>query len=246
MKERIELTVEPRTTGKHFSRASRKNQKIPAVVYGANIKPENLLVIEKELKKYNTRAYENALFNFKSADNKLNNIVVLMKDVVVHPVSQRPVHADFFAIDVTKSIRVFIEVRLEGKPVGLAEGGTLNVIARQIEIEVLPTAIPEFIQYDISNLSLGDSVHVSDLTAPAGSKIISSAEMTLAVVNKEEEKVVATSEATPAAAATAATPAAAAAGKAPAGKAAAAPAAAGKAPAGKAAAPAAAKAPAKK
>lgn len=223
MKNRIELTVEPRKTGKGNSRELRINRQVPAVIYGA-ISPISVTVGEKEIVKYNTRAYENALFNLKSTEKTANGIVVLVKSVDVHPLSRRPQHVDFYALDLKKAVRVWVEVRLEGKPIGISEGGLLNVVNRQIEVEVLPTDIPEFIAADVSGLALGDALHVSDLKVSSAIKIISGAELTLAVVSTQEEEVVApvaAAAATPAAAAAPAAgakaPAAAAAGaKAPA------------------------------
>lgn len=202
MKERIELTVEPRTTGKHFSRGLRKEKQIPAVVYGA-IKNTNICLHENLIKKYNTRAYENALFSLKSADAALNNSVVLMKDVAIHPVSQKPIHVDFYAIDLNKTIRVFVEVKLDGKPIGLAEGGLLNVVTREVEVECLPTAIPESLVVDVSGLGVGQAIHVSDLKLPTGVKMISLGDLTVAVVNKESEKAETVVAAAPEAAAAA-------------------------------------------
>ncbi len=190
MKQRIELTVEPRQTGKSTSRALRVSKQVPAVIYGAT-ENVNVHIEEKQIVKFNTRAYENALFNLKSADKKADGKVVLMKQVDVHPLSRRPVHVDLFAIDLKKAIRIFVEVKFDGKPIGLAEGGLLNIVNRQIEIECLPTAIPENIAVDISNLGLGDALHISDITLPAGIKLISAPELTLAVVNLFEEEVAA-------------------------------------------------------
>lgn len=220
MKERIELSADARITGKANSRALRRDGKVPAVIYGAH-KNSNLYVEEKAIKKYNTRAYENALYTLKSPAKDLNDVVVLMKEVIVHPLSQRPTHVDFYAIDLKKPIRVFVEVRLEGKPIGLADGGLLNAVTREVEVECLPTEIPDAITVDVSGLGVGQAVHVSDLKLPGAAKMISLSHLTVAVVNKEEEKAAAPTEA----AAPAAAPAAAAKG---------------------AAAPAAAKAPAKK
>lgn len=200
MKQRIDLNVTARETGKHNSRAIRNARQVPGVVYGA-IENENVIIDEKFVVKYNTRAYENALFNLKSDNNKLNGKVVLMKSVDVHPLSRRPVHVDLFALDMSKTVRVSVEVKLEGKPAGLAEGGLLNVVSRQIEIECLPTDIPESFTADVSNLGVGDALHVSDLTLPANVKLVTRPEETIAVVVVQEEEA-----ATPAAAA--ATPAA--------------------------------------
>lgn len=190
MKQRLELTIEARQTGKSTSRALRTQKKVPAIIYGS-IENANVYVHENDILKYNTRAYENALFNLKSADSKTNGKVVLMKSVDVHPLTRRPLHVDFFALDLKKAVRVNVEVRLEGKPVGLAEGGLLNIVNRQVEVECLPTDIPESITADISNLGLGDALHVSDLKAPAGVKMISGGDVTIAVVNLQEEEVIA-------------------------------------------------------
>ncbi|MBV2169708.1 MAG: 50S ribosomal protein L25 [Bdellovibrio sp.] len=220
MKSRIDLTVEPRQIGKHNSRALRNSRNVPAVIYGA-VEPINVSVGEKEIVKFNTRAYENALFTLKSTEKNANGIVVLVKHVDVHPLSRRPQHVDFFALDLKKAVRVNVEVRLEGRPIGLSEGGLLNVVLRSVEVECLPTEIPEFFTADVSNLAVGDALHVSDLKVTGSVKILSGAEQTIAVVNAQEEEVAAAPAAV--AAAPAAAPAAA-----------------------KAAAPAAAKAPAKK
>lgn len=215
MKNRIELDVQARETGKHNSRSLRTSRNVPAVIYGA-VEPINVSVGEKEIVKFNTRAYENALFTLKSPVKNANGIVVLIKSVDVHPLSRRPQHVDFFALDLKKAVRVNVEVRLEGKPIGLSEGGLLNVVLRSVEVEVLPTDIPEFISADVSNLGVGDALHVSDLQVSGSTKIITGAEQTIAVVNTQEEEVVAAPVAAAAPAAAAAAPAAAA--KAPAKK----------------------------
>lgn len=228
MKTRIELNVDSRETGRGNNRALRVSRQVPAVIYGAT-ENANICLHENEVIKYNKRAYENALFNLKSKDSKVNGKVVLMKSVDVHPVSRRPIHVDFFALDLNKTVRVFIEIRTEGKAIGLSEGGLLNIVTRSAEVECLPTAIPEFLTVDISHLGLGMSVHISDLKTPNGVKMISSPELTVAVVNEFEEEVLTptpAAEAAPAAAgAKAATPAA--------GAKAATPAAGAKAPAAK-------------
>lgn len=210
MKSRIDLTVEPRETGKANSRALRNSRKVPAVVYGA-MEPLSITLAEGDILRYNVRAYENALFNLKSSDSKANGKVVLMKSVDVHPVTRRPQHVDLFALDLSKTVRVWVEVRLDGKPAGLAEGGLLNVVHRQVEVECLPTDIPEALTADISHLGVGDALHVSDLKAPNGVKIMNKAEDTIAVVNVQAEETTAPAAADAAApAGGAATPAAAA------------------------------------
>lgn len=202
MKQRIELAMETRETGKHNSRALRNAAKVPGVIYGA-IENTNVFVDVRDILKYNTRAYENALFNVKSSINKANGKVVLIKSVDVHPLTRRPVHVDFFALDMTKTVRVHVEIRLEGKPIGLSEGGLLNVVQRQVEVECLPTDIPDFFTADVSNLGVGDALHVSDLNV-GNVKLVSRPEETIAVVAVQEEEAAApVAAAAPAAAAAA-------------------------------------------
>lgn len=187
--QRFDLNVEARQTGKHFSRGLRVNKKIPAVVYGS-VENQNVCLDENTVIKYHTRAFENALFNLKG-ETKLNNVVVMMKEVIVHPVTRRPQHVDLYALDLKKAVRIRIEVRLEGKPIGIADGGLLNVVNRSVEIECLPTEIPEAFTLDISNMGVGDALHVSDLTIPSSVHLISPTEMTIAVVNMFVEEVIA-------------------------------------------------------
>lgn len=200
--QRFDLTVEPRQTGKHNSRSLRRTRKVPAVVYGS-VKSSAITLDEGVVRKYNVRAFENALFTLKSSDSTLNNVVALIKEIKVHPLTRNPEHVDLFALDLKKAVRISIEIRVEGKAAGIADGGLLNIVNRQVEIECLPTEIPEGVTIDVSSLGVGDSLHVSDLKLPAGVKLISSPDLTIAVCNILEEETAA-----PAAEAAAAAPAA--------------------------------------
>lgn len=220
----IEVSV--RQAGKKLS-AMRQSKIVPAVVYGPKIKNITISFAENDAVRYNKHGYENSIFTFKSTDKDLNGLKVLKKAVSIHPVSRRPVHFDFFAPDMTKAVRVSVELRFEGKAIGTTEGGIFNTVRRDIEIECLPTAIPSFIAVDISNLGVDDSMHVSDIQIPAGIKLITSIEETIATVAVVKEEAAATPVA---AAADAAAPAA---GAAAPGAAAAAPAAGAAAPAKK-------------
>ena len=202
MKQKIELSIETRQAGRAGARGLRVNKMVPGNIYGGGLENANISLHVNDILKYNSRAYENALLTLKSSDAKLNGKVALLKEVVVHPLTRRPEHVDLFALDLTKTVRVSVEVRVEGKAIGISEGGLLNIVTRQLEVECLPTEIPEAIVVDVTNLGVGDSLHVSEITVPKGVKMISRPELTIAAVNEAEEEIVAT----PAAAA--ATPAA--------------------------------------
>lgn len=226
MKQRIELNVENREAGRKNSRGLRVNKMVPGIVYGS-LEPVSISLHVNDVLKYNSRAYENALLNIKSPNAKLNGKVALFKEVTVNPLTRVPEHVDLFALDLNKTVRVSVEIKVEGKAIGIAEGGLLNIVTRQVEVECLPTNIPDSISVDVTELNVGDSIHASALTIPEGVKLISRPELTIvAVVEQAEEEVAAPVAAAAGGAAPAAGAAAPAAG-------AAAPAADAKAPAGK-------------
>jgi len=211
----LTFKVELRKSGKHTSRALRKNRQIPAVVYGPKMKNLDVTVPEGELNRFMKQQFENAIFTFESENKDLKGLKVLKKEVKVHPVTRRPTHVDFFALDLTKAVRVYVEIRFEGKPEGLRDGGLLSLINREVEIECLPTQIPPFIAIDVTPLGVGDSFHVSDLKPQNGVRILSPMTTTLCTVSIVEEEVAApVAAATPDAAAAAAGAAPAADGKA--------------------------------
>lgn len=197
----FELEVTVRPTGRHNSRVLRKQEMTPGVVYGSGIKGNvHLSAVEKLVRKYATGEFENTILTLKSTDSALNGVKVLLKDIAVHPVTRRPLHMDLWAIDLKKAVRVNVEVRFEGKAIGLADGGVLQPLLREIEVECLPTAIPEFIATDVSNLGVYDTLHISDLKLPAGVKSTAKEDLALVTVTvvKEEEAAPVAAAAAPA------------------------------------------------
>lgn len=199
-----EIPISTREAGKHVSRQARMNGQVPAVIYGPKTQPVNVLADEITIKKYHGRKFESTIFVLKSDDSKLNDMSVILRDVQVHPVSRRPLHVDFYAPDMSKPVRVNVEVRLEGKPAGLAEGGVLEHLLRDLEIEVLPNNIPEMVVADVSSLGLGDALHVSDLQLAEGIRVISLPTLTIATVAVPREESTTPTPATEASAAAAA------------------------------------------
>lgn len=189
--DRIEINVSTREAGKHHSRGSRIAGKIPAVIYGPKTKPVNVLTDELTVRRYSGHKFESTIFILKSDDKSLNGLNVIMRDVQVHALTRRPLHLDLFAPDMSKPVRVNVELRLEGKALGLSSGGLLEHLLRDVEIEVLPDQIPEFIVADVTNLDVGDALHVSDLKLAAGVKLISLPTLTIATVAVPREEVAA-------------------------------------------------------
>ncbi len=188
---KIDLPVSPRTPGKHNSRVSRINEKIPAVLYGPKSKPVNLLIDQILLQKYGGTKFESTIFALKSDDKNLDKINVLMRDMQVHPVSRKPVHLDLYALDMTAVVRVSIHIEFVGKPIGLTSGGLLQTTLRELEVECLPSDIPELVTADVSGLDVGDTLHVYDLKLPANVKVISGTQLAVASVSIIAEEVAA-------------------------------------------------------
>ncbi len=235
------LEAKSRTgSGKGPARRTRQGGLIPAVVYGKQLeKPLTIALDAKALKAaVATPKKMNTVIGLKIDGS--NERMVLLKEYQMDPVSRDLLHADFVDVKETEQVKVKVPVVLTGKAEGVAAGGILSQMKREIEVYALPASIPEKVEIDVTSLKIASSVHINDIKLPPGVVVKTHVNYTIAVVTAPEvEKVV---EAAPAAAAAGAAPAAgdakAADGKAPAGDA--------KAADGKAAPAAAAKAPAKK
>lgn len=204
--QQIELTVSARKSGKHHSRQLRKSGMVPGVLYGNKSKQVvTFATEEKALRKYSASQYENSIFKLKSDISSVNGTPVLIKSIDVHPVNRRPLHVDFYEVDMNKAVRVSVELRFEGKAIGLSEGGLLQPLMRQIEVECLPGNIPEFIAIDVSNLGVHQSIHLGEVTLPEGVKAVTGnvALVTVGII-EEEAATPAAAAATPGAAAPAA------------------------------------------
>lgn len=189
--QEIKINANAREAGKATSRGLRGDRWIPAVVYGPKTKPLNISIHENDAVKYGKQAFENSLLTLESKDSSLNGLRVLRKSTDIHPVSRRPVHIDFFAPDMTKAVRVNVEVRTTGKARGTSEGGLVTVVRREVEIECLPLEIPSHFELDITDLDLNSSMHVSDIKFPEGMKVVTSMDETLVTCAEVKEEVAA-------------------------------------------------------
>lgn len=183
------LAVEIRNeTGKGRARRLRSQGLVPAVLYGHGKASLSLSVemnaLEHLLK--TSHAGLNTLIDLEGA-SEVRGRVVLVKELQRHPVAGTLVHADFFEIDTTERIQVSVPIRLTGSPVGVKLGGILEHLMRELELSCLPTAIPDSIEVDTSELEVGDAVHVSDLVLPEG--VETAIDPSLAVVHVAVPKV---------------------------------------------------------
>jgi large subunit ribosomal protein L25 len=154
--------------GKGAARSLRRSELIPAVFYGKGMETCSLTVDPKELKKaLATEAGMNTLIRL-SGDGPFDGKVVILKDSLRDALSRQFLHADFQAIDLTKKTTLLVPVKLVGKAPGEKNGGILELIVKELEIRCLPSDIPPHIEVDVSALEIGDSVHLKEISFPAG------------------------------------------------------------------------------
>lgn len=189
--ERVTICAQTRQkTGKGAARQLRVQGDIPAILYGQQKEPRLLLVNRKELtQKTSSRSGLHAIFDLWI--DQQEKVPVILKEYQADVISRCFLHADFLQIDLTKKISVEVPIHLVGKAAGTKEGGILEQIMRELKVVCLPTAIPQTIEVDVSALQVGDSIHVRDLTLPAGIEWSSALadETVAAVVAPVEEKL---------------------------------------------------------
>ncbi len=191
LRDKLEFEVFARKSGSSTSRQLRRKQFVPAIVYGPGQKTTSLALDIRSVEKYSKKKYENKIFTFKSDEQHLNNLKVLKKDISYHKLTRKPLHIDFLSLDMNKKVRVNVEVHFTGKSKGVKEsGGVFNIIRRNVEVECLPSEIPEFFSIDISPLGINQNFHVSNLQVPENIKLITSLKASLCAVSEitEEEE----------------------------------------------------------
>lgn len=184
MSDQLTLSAETRDrAGKGASRELRRQNRIPAVIYGNKKDPEMIHVEEKALVKLlMTGHFMNSVIELELGGKKQ---IALPKDVSFHPVSDRPTHVDFFRIDKNAKVEVNVPVHFineEASP-GLKRGGVLNVVRHELELVCEADKIPEDIAIDVTGYDVGDSIHISNVTLPAGSvSAITDRDFTIATI----------------------------------------------------------------
>lgn len=181
MAQTISLTAHPRTaTGKGAARQVRFRRQVPAVIYGHGRPTESLAV--------DAKALELALAGVEWGSTVVQltigdqTIRTLIREIQRHPVRPDILHLDFYEIRADEKVRLRLPVHLVGSPEGVRnQGGVLDQVAREIEIEVLPEHIPDRLDIDVTNLTIGHSLHVRDITIP-NAEILTAGDLTVATV----------------------------------------------------------------
>ncbi|MCK5423870.1 MAG: 50S ribosomal protein L25/general stress protein Ctc [Emcibacter sp.] len=169
--------------GKGSSRALRREDKIPAVIYGDKKDPVLVTLTRVALvKELNKGGFMNTSYEIQVGKDKEK---VLPRDVQFHPVSDWPLHVDFLRLAKGASLNVMIPMHFIGDEVspGIKSGGILSVVRHEVELKCPADAIPEFIEIDISELDMNDSIHISSVTLPKGvTPVIDDRDFTIAII----------------------------------------------------------------
>ena len=171
MSEALTLPAEARErAGKGASRVLRREGRVPAVIYGGKEEPTPIHVEAKELmRQLGTGHFMNSIVMVEVAGKQVRAIP---KDVAFDPVSDRPLHVDFFRLSKDSKIQVAVPVIFvnEEESPGLKKGGVLNIVRHELELVCESDKIPDDITIDVTGKDIGDSIHISEVVLPAGSE----------------------------------------------------------------------------
>ena len=186
MAENVELKAREREgRGKNDARRLRVSGFVPAVLYGDGSGENAVLAVPDRVVDYTlTHFGDNALYDLERDGGTTTARVV---DVQRNPVSGRLVHVDFAPVDMTERIVVTVPVAITGESPGVDEGGVLQQVAYEIELETLPGDIPQEVELDVSRLGLNENLTLANLSLPEGAVLISDPEEVAATVTPPTE-----------------------------------------------------------
>ena len=191
--EKVILKVETREgSGKRIAKDLRNKNLIPAVVYKGGKDALKLQLAAKDLAEIlHTKAGENVIVTLKISDAKAKekDRTVLIKEIQREPIKSGILHVDFNEISLTEVLKVGVPLSAHGEPEGKTEGGTLEHILWELQVECLPADIPEKIEIDVSKLKIGDAIYVKNITAPEGVKIVTDPELIAMIVKPPKVEV---------------------------------------------------------
>jgi large subunit ribosomal protein L25 len=181
--ERIRLEVKPREdAGSAVARRLRANGMVPGVLYGAGKKAHPFTVEERELRRVLTGEHGlHAILDVVFDGQKTAHHAVL-KEYQLDPVRPRLLHIDLHEVRLDQVIQTQVAVEPVGESPGVKEGGALTLVLREVNVEALPMEVPDHLELDISEMTIGDSLRVTDLAVRDGVKLLDDPEAVVATV----------------------------------------------------------------
>lgn len=170
--ETVDISVERRAgLRKGAARRLRAAGRVPAILYGPKRQTLAISISAVEFSRKLAHLEGTHLVRLVSAadnDPDLHDRVVLIREAQEHPVTGALLHADFYEVDLTARIEVTVPLHFVGKAGGVVTGGILQPVMRELQVECLPTEIPEYLEVDVTPLGIHDALHVRDLHLPEG------------------------------------------------------------------------------
>ncbi|WP_168123362.1 50S ribosomal protein L25 [Paenibacillus sp. HB172176] len=169
-------------------RQLRQNGRIPGIVYGKNMGEASAVsVSEKDLSAL-LRSHPNAVLELDVANSGKQSVMVA--DVQRHSLNQQQLlHVDFHQVNMNEKVKAHIRIEAVGDSVGVREGGVLQIIMHDMEVQCLPGSIPDMVTVDISELAVGESLHVSDIDLPEGVEAKSEAQQVVVTVLAPQKEI---------------------------------------------------------
>ncbi|HEU5359601.1 MAG TPA: 50S ribosomal protein L25 [Candidatus Deferrimicrobiaceae bacterium] len=167
----MELTaVRRHRSGKEGARKLISLGKVPGVMYGKGLETRAVEFDRRDLEKFLGVARRGTIIvrmNVQDGSETKESFAVL-REIQTNPRTDRVIHVDFYEVAFGKKFRVEVPIRVRGKAAGIEQGGILEQVTRSLEVECLPKDVPEFLEVEVSALSIGDSLHLSDVKFPDG------------------------------------------------------------------------------
>ena len=179
------IKVEKREqTGKNANRQLRALGAVPAVVYGGKKDPVAITIERRKLIELLKKGGgENAVFQLELAGGKESRDAMI-RDLQIHPISRQIIHIDFQRIDLKQKVKVQVPIHLTGEAEGVkTEGGVMDFITREIEVECLPNDIPHRLEIEVDDLEIGDHVESKDLALPDGVELTGDGDRVIVAVS---------------------------------------------------------------
>jgi large subunit ribosomal protein L25 len=169
-----------RDVGKGVARTLRRTGQIPGVIYGHHRDPQPLAISERDFDRLQqTVAIESTVIEL-SVDGRTSR--TLIREIQRHPFKRQVLHVDFQELVAGEKVTVRIPIHLIGTAAGLKDGGIMDQVMRELEIEVDPANIPPHVDVDVSAMVIGDSIHLNEIKLPEGVTVLDDAESTVAVL----------------------------------------------------------------
>lgn len=168
-----ELVCEKRETKRKSALHQLRHQgRVPGILYGPKTTPTAISVGEPDLQTRVEHAASSRIIRLKSSSADIDGKHVILKELQRAPVSRKILHADLYEVDLSRPVRVSVRLKFVGRAAGVALGGIMQPLEREVEVECLPLEIPESVEVDVTELGVHDVIHVSALKFAGNVKLI--------------------------------------------------------------------------